>query len=159
MSKKHLTSDQRHTISVMYSEGYKQKEIAVVLKKCKSVISREISRNSNPKTGKYHHLYAHDMATIRKERFRQQRKMTFYLKRTIIFLLQEGYSPEQISGRLKLEGKETVSHETIYKMIRSDKKAGGNLYRYCRHQLKKRKRIVYKSPAITEKLALNSVLQ
>jgi len=135
--KKHLTNAQRYTISVMYQKGHSQKEIAVVLAKCKSVISREIKRNTNPKTGKYHHLYAQDMSKIRKERFRQPKKMTFYLKRTIIFLLQEGYSPEQISGRLKLEGKVTVSHETIYKMIRSDKKAGGTLYKYCRHQLKK----------------------
>ena len=74
MSKKHLTNDQRYTISVMYREGYKQKDI---VKKCKSVISREIKRNTNPKTGKYHHLYAQDMATIRKERFRQPKKMTF----------------------------------------------------------------------------------
>ena len=58
----------------MYRQGYKQKDIAVVLKKCKSVISREIKRNTNPKTGKYHHLYAQDMATIRKERFRQPKK-------------------------------------------------------------------------------------
>jgi len=154
MNKKHLTSAKRHTISVMYRAERSQKEIAVVREKCKSVISREIKRNSNPKTGKYHHLYDQDMATIRKERFRQPKKMTFYLKRTIIFLLQEGYSPEQISDRLKLEGKATVSYETIYKMIRSDKKAGGNLYRYCRHQLKKHKRIVYKSPAITDKISI-----
>jgi len=150
MSKKHLTSDQRYTISVMYQRGHKQKDIATTISKNKSVVSREIKRNTNPKTGKYHHLYAQDMATIRKERFRQPKKMTFYLKRVVISFLHEGYSPEQISGRLKFEGKETVSHETIYKMIRSDKKAGGNLYKYCRHQLKKRKRIVYKSPVITD---------
>jgi len=39
-------------------------------------------------------------------------------------------------------------------MIRSNKKAGGTLYRYCRHQLKKRKRIVYKSPVITDKISI-----
>ena len=72
--KKHLTNAQRYTISVMYQKGHSQKEIAVVLAKCKSVISREIKRNTNPKTGKYHHLYAQDMSKIRKERFRQPKK-------------------------------------------------------------------------------------
>jgi len=93
MNKKPLTSAQRHTIFFMYQKWRSPKEIAFVLAKCKSVISRGIKRNKNPKTGKYSHTYANDMATIRKERFRRPRKMTFYLKRTIIFLLQEGYSP------------------------------------------------------------------
>jgi len=70
MNKKHLTSDQRYTISVIYQRGHKQKDIAATIGKNKSVVSREIKRNSNPKTDKYHHLYAQDMATIRKERFR-----------------------------------------------------------------------------------------
>jgi len=39
-------------------------------------------------------------------------------------------------------------------MIRSDKKAGGTLYKYCRQQLKKRKRIVYKGPVITDKISI-----
>ena len=109
MNKKHLTSDQGYTISVMYKQGHKQKDIAATIGKNKSVVSREIKRNSNPKTCKYSFLYATDMAKIRKERFRQPKKMTFHLKRTIIFLLQEGYSSEQISGRLKLEGKATFT--------------------------------------------------
>jgi len=58
MSKKHLTSDPRYTISVMYQQGHKQKDIAATIGKNKSVVSREIKRNTNPKTGKYHHLYA-----------------------------------------------------------------------------------------------------
>jgi len=92
MHKKHLTSAQRYTISVMYQQGHKQKDITATIGKNKSVVSREIKRNTNHKTGKYHHLYAQDMATIRKERFRQPKKMTLQLKRTIIFLLQEGLS-------------------------------------------------------------------
>jgi len=30
MSKKHLTNDQRYTISVMYQRGHKQKDIVVI---------------------------------------------------------------------------------------------------------------------------------
>ena len=35
-----------------------------------------------------------------------------------------------------------ISHETIYKIIRKDKKNGGTLYLYCRHKLKHRSRPV-----------------
>lgn len=35
-------------------------------------------------------------------------------------LREEQWSPEHISGHLKLQGK-YISHETIYKMIRKDK--------------------------------------
>jgi len=38
---KHLTVEQRYTISVMKQQGYKQKEIAKAIGKDKSVISRE----------------------------------------------------------------------------------------------------------------------
>jgi len=48
MSKKHLTNDQRYTISVMYQRGHKQKDIAATIDKNKSVVSREIKRNTNP---------------------------------------------------------------------------------------------------------------
>ena len=47
--------------------------------------------------------------------------------------------PQQIRGRLKLEGKPSVSHETIYKMLREDKESGGCLYLHTRHRLKKGK--------------------
>ncbi|MGV4475242.1 IS30 family transposase, partial [Ornithobacterium rhinotracheale] len=41
-------------------------------------------------------------------------------------------------------GLEMVSVERIYQYIRADKLKGGNLYKYCRHALKKRKARVSK---------------
>lgn len=38
-----------------------------------------------------------------------------------------------------------ISHETIYKIIRKDKKNGGTLYLYCRHALKHRTKSVSSS--------------
>jgi IS30 family transposase len=73
MNKKHLTQDQRCIISSMYQAKHSQKEIAAVIGKCKSVVSREINRNTNPQTGKYSFNYAQDVSDIRKERFRQPR--------------------------------------------------------------------------------------
>ena len=47
-------------------------------------------------------------------------------------LVRGKWSPEQITGILKMEGEFSISHETIYRRIRWDKKAGGNLWRYTR---------------------------
>jgi IS30 family transposase len=49
-------------------------------------------------------------------------------------------SPEQVSGRLKLEQGVCVSHERIYRHIYADKHADGELYTHLRCQKKRRKR-------------------
>jgi IS30 family transposase len=46
------------------------------------------------------------------------------------------WSPEQISGRLFTEENVSLSHETIYQFILKNKRNGGDLYRYLRHQAK-----------------------
>ena len=58
----------------------------------------------------------------------------------VLSLLAKQYSPEQISGRLKLEGKLSISHETIYKYIWHDKKYGGDLYQHLRGARKIRRK-------------------
>ncbi|MEC5396100.1 IS30 family transposase, partial [Bergeyella sp. RCAD1439] len=57
-------------------------------------------------------------------------RFTEEVQREIMHLLSKDYSPEQIVGTLKLEGKETVSHERIYQFIWADKRKGGNLYKH-----------------------------
>ena len=105
------------------------------------MISRELKRNANLK-GKYAFAYAQDMAELRKERMKKPRKLLPELKKKIISMFEENFSPQQIRGRLRLEKQDFVSHETIYKIIRKDKQQGGKLYKHCRHQLKHRKRPV-----------------
>ena len=53
-------------------------------------------------------------------------KMDDAMKEKIDLLLYEGWSPEQIHGRLKYEGVDIVSHETIYKYVYEDKRLKGN---------------------------------
>ena len=54
--------------------------------------------------------------------------------------LQEGWSPEQIAGRLKFEGHaNTVSHETIYSYVYSPDGQSLALARYLPDRRKKRK--------------------
>jgi IS30 family transposase len=53
---------------------------------------------------------------------------------------RQQWSPEQITGRLKVERKAGVSHERIYHYIYADKRAGGTLHLNLRCQKLGRKR-------------------
>ena len=138
---KHITDKQRYTISVMNEQGYKQKEIARAVRKDKSTISRELKRNCDRRSGKYDWILAQ-----RKHENRQKQKpkcicFTNEVKELVNSWLAEDYSPEQISGRAKTEGKECVSHERIYQYIWEDKKHKGDLYKHLRrHGRRYRKR-------------------
>jgi IS30 family transposase len=50
----------------------------------------------------------------------------------VMHLLRRKWSAEMISGVLKDSGTLRISHETIYRRIRWDKKAGGDLWRHTR---------------------------
>ena len=49
-------------------------------------------------------------------------------------------SPEQVVGRMRREGLEVMSHETIYKWIWLDKRAGGTLWKHLRGACKQRRK-------------------
>ncbi len=138
---KHITDKQRYTISVMNEQGYKQKEISKAVKKDKSTISRELVRNCDKRSSKYDWSLAQ-----RKHEKRQKQKakhiyFTSEVKELVDKWLEEDYSPEQIRGRAKIEGKECVSHERIYQYIWEDKKYNGELYTHLRrHGRRYRKR-------------------
>jgi len=140
--KSHLTPSQRYTIEVMLRQGKRQKDIAMLIDKDKSVISCEIKRNSNKK-GQYSSAYAQMFCNERKERFKQNRSFTKEVQAKVeYFLKKEQWSPKQITGRITKDGHPMVGHERIYQHIRKDKAMGGDLYTYLRHALKHRKRPV-----------------
>ena len=56
-------------------------------------------------------------------------------------MCEDQWSPAQIAGWLRKQSNKSV-YETIYVYIRTDKENGGELWKYCRHQLKHRKRQV-----------------
>ena len=66
--------------------------------------------------------------------------MTEKIQGRVVEYLSLEWSPEQISGYLKSEGNEWVSHETIYLFILENKRNGGALYKKLRHSGKKRKK-------------------
>lgn len=110
------------------------KEIAIKINRSQSTISREISRNTGGRG--YRHQQAQRFTIERHKEKSKSVKLTPELKEVINEYLKKDYSPEQISGRLKLMGHSFVHHETIYRYILTEKKNGGELYKHLRHQNK-----------------------
>jgi IS30 family transposase len=54
--------------------------------------------------------------------------------------LKKKWSPEQITGRLRREGRLRISHETIYRYVWKDRADGGELYRHLRGARKLRRK-------------------
>ena len=133
----HLTSEERYHISVLRKTKTSLSEIARILGRNKSTISRELERN----TGKrgYRHKQAGELAQSRKRKGNKQ--ITPFGFAYISHLIEQDWSPEQINGRLKVMGWIDVpSVERIYLFIYADKKDGGELYTHLRCQKKRRKR-------------------
>lgn len=123
----------------------KQKEIAELINVSPSTVCRELKRNET-KTGRYNHVYAQVLANENIARSARNKKTPEWIKRLAIRRLsEEQWFPMQVSGWLKREKKIALSHETIYKWVREDKRQGGELYEQCRHKLKKRKLTIYGS--------------
>lgn len=132
-----LTREERYQIYVLRQAGHKQCEIAVLLNRDKSTISRELRRNRGLRG--YRPGQAHTKAIAR--RVEQTRpRFSSPLWPVVERLIRQDWSPEQISGRLEMEHDSTISHETIYQYIYSDKAAGGDLHGHLRCRKKRRKR-------------------
>ena len=134
MHYKHLSSEDRHYIEIESKKGSSKKAIAKSLGRSESSIHRELKRNTGDRG--YRHKQAHSKASLRHQEKPKATKMTCRIKDLINTLIREDWSPEQICGRLKLEGTVSLHHETIYQYILADKKAGGTLYTHLRHQNK-----------------------
>lgn len=134
---KHITQEQRYTICCMLKQGYKQVEIALAIGKGKTVISKEIKRNSDKRNGVYKHELAQKKYALRQKEKPKHKRFTADIQQEIERLLKDDYSPEQIVGVLKKQEKQTVSIERIYQHIWEDKKHNGVLYTHLRRQGRK----------------------
>jgi IS30 family transposase len=112
--------------------GHDQTQIAKLLDRHKSTISREISRNRGLKG--YRPKQACAIATKRSEKCRNAATVPPWVAEQAACLLKLQWSPEQIAGKLP------VSHETLYRHVYSDKARGGTLWKNLRCQKQKRKR-------------------
>jgi len=132
----HMTQDIRSQIYALKATKTSLREIAGIVGYHVSSISREIAQNTGGRG--YRYKQAHGKAVERRTVASSvPKKMTPTLVARIESELLENWSPEQISGRLSLEGVAIISFEAIYQHIQKDRHAGGLLYKHLRHRGKK----------------------
>ena len=136
MKYRQLTLEKRYQVSALIKAGLNQKEVALEVGVHPSTISRELRRNRDVVRG-----YNAELAQIKSTKVEMQKTKRFSLtkpiEKYIRAKLKQDWSPEQISGRMRLDTGMSVVHETIYRYIYTNKKNGGKLYTYLRHKNKK----------------------
>lgn len=141
MNKYHqLTREERYSITGLQRVGLSQAEIARQMGRSPSTISRELRRNCTTHDGRYRAEKAHKYASARRRRARRRSWFSPAQWQAVESLLRQKWSPEQISGSLRVSGEWNISHEAIYRHILRDKKAGGSLFKCMRIMPKLRRK-------------------
>ena len=111
-----ITIEERCEIARLHALGQTLRQIAATLDRAPSTIARELKRNGSMSRG-YQPSYAHQQARARRwsgSRLDRDR----HLRTLVLSRLQQGWSPQQVAGRLAREaGQPLISHESIYRFI------------------------------------------
>jgi IS30 family transposase len=103
-----------------------------------ATICRELKRNKGKKG------YRPRQAQIKAGKRRREAAKALKMTDEVILVIEEkiclDWSPEQVSGWLKINQGIFISHERIYQHIWEDKRHGGTLYTHLRQSNKKRKK-------------------
>jgi IS30 family transposase len=132
-----LTQEERYQIYILKKAEYSQAEIAELLERDKSTISRELRRNRGLKG--YRPRQAHNLA-LRRRYDTAHPRIGSKVWQLVEALIRDEWSPEQVVGRVEMEQGVSISHEWIYQYVYADKRSGGELYRFLRCQKVRRKR-------------------
>jgi transposase, IS30 family len=135
---KQLTQEQRYQIEILKKAGKNQKEIAELLGIAGSTVCRELKRNQGKKG------YRPKQAQIKAYKRRSDAGKAIKMTEAVIITIEEkirlDWSPEQVSGWLKVNQGISISHERIYQHVWADKCRGGTLFKHLRQRHKKRKK-------------------
>jgi len=124
----HFSAFERNVLQHQLNLGRSHSQIALALGRSRSTISREVKRNSTGTSSSTGLGLDYDAGLASNASFARRRRGLLRLgegsslRTTVFRLIRLGWSPQQISGRLKLmpnlSGEpQTVSHETIYQAI------------------------------------------
>jgi len=125
-----LTENERYQIYVMNKAGHSQKEIALLLKRSASTISRELRRNRGLRG--YRPAQAQQLMQNRRQDAHKARKVTDEVRSWIERLLRQDLSPQQVVDYLARFKKVSLHHETVYQLIYQDQADAGDLYQHLR---------------------------
>jgi len=113
---KQFSLEERCTLARLSQAGQKIRQIAAIMDRSPSTITRELVRNRGTQVG-YQPAYAEQQANSR--RWKGSRLLRDGdLQAVVLNRLGQGWSPAQVSGRLKKENKrQVISYESIYRFI------------------------------------------
>jgi transposase, IS30 family len=140
-----LTHEERYAIAGGLRIGRTGRSLAGDLGRSPSTVTREIRRNATAHDGAYRREKAQSYAVAKRRRSRRGSQFDEAVLQQVRLHIRERLSPVQIVGKFTDEGMPVPSHETIYRLIRQDKRDGGTLYRYTRIMAKTRRKR-YRSP-------------
>ena len=142
MTYRQLASEERYMLAALRGQGCNQSVIALALGRHRSTVCRELRRNSTRANGRYRASTAQERANGRRSRSRSRRDSHFTAADFALVdeLPRRQWGPEEVSGHLRREGRLLVSHETIYRHVRKDKKEGGLLHTHLRGARKRRRK-------------------
>lgn len=133
----HLSMRERCLIGTFLSMKTKVDIIAERSGRHRSTIYREVKRNT-ASGERYMPGIAHEMAQLRQPHASNKLQTNIDLNNYVLSGLKNGWSPEQISGRMKIEEKEFyVCAESIYRYIYRNKNLG--LYKFLPRRKSKRR--------------------
>ncbi|WP_413254568.1 IS30 family transposase [Streptomyces europaeiscabiei] len=121
-SDRFLAEDERLVIADLLRSGNSLRAIARELGRSPATISREVRRNSDPRTGKYHPFQAQRRAAVRRARSKEGKiRRDPEPKEFIQQRLDRRWSPEQICQALRTafpdEPERHLAHETVYQAV------------------------------------------
>ena len=140
MAYRQLSTEERYQIAALRQQRLTARQIAVALQRHPSTIAREVKRNATRHDDAYRPSFAVEMTIARRRRSRRNARYGPAHFAPIEALLRQHWSPEQITGRRRLDRLPVMSHETIYLWIWRDKRAGGSLWQHLRGACKRRRK-------------------
>jgi IS30 family transposase len=135
-----ITLKERYAISILKQRGLSIRGIARELNRSPSTISRELSRNRTRHDGSYRYEKADSYCRTRRSRSRRNTRFRADDWVLVEHLVGLDWSPEQVSGWLRVHGVMSISYETIYLRVWHDKACGGDLWTHMRQATKKRRK-------------------
>src|SRR5262245_54194164 len=97
-----ITPAERYTLGALRTQGFSNAEMARITGRHRSSIGREFARNSCHYDGAYRHSKAQERTNGRRSRSRRNSQFGPTEWELVEALLREKFSPEQVSGWLRL---------------------------------------------------------
>ena len=141
---KELTERERDRLATLRAQGIGIRGCARELGRGVSTISEEVTRSCLP-TGEYVAIHAQRLSDLRKTH-RQEREQLKnpWLYAHVFDKLRQGWSPEQITGRLKknypYDRSRHLSPETIYQFVYASEQTDKRLWEYLPRKQRKRRK-------------------